>query len=95
MTEEEKKLMEEQELKLKEKTGGTLPSNTKQKKFLLKKDRQYFDSADYVISGKQDSGSQKTIPKTVQKGELLHASTRKLSPRNVENHDENVNEEAN
>lgn len=48
------------------------------------KDRQYFDSADYIIGGKQNEPSQKTIPKTVQKGELLHPSARKLSPRNVE-----------
>jgi hypothetical protein len=52
--------------------------------FYFLKDRQYFDSADYIIGGKQNEPSQKTIPKTVQKGELLHPSARKLSPRNVE-----------
>jgi hypothetical protein len=36
-SEEDKKIMDEQEKRLREKTGGALPSNTKQKKFLLKK----------------------------------------------------------
>jgi hypothetical protein len=77
-------LEKEQEQKLKAKIGEKLPTQSKQKNHLLKKDRQYFDSADYIIGGKQNEPSQKTIPKTVQKGELLHPSARKLSPRNVE-----------
>lgn len=65
-------IMKEQEAKMKKK--GNNVANVAQHQSTIDADRQFFDSADYEISGKKKSAIKKeTIPATVKKqGKITH-----------------------
>lgn len=70
--EDNEKLMAEQEARLMLRTGGKLPEKPTNK--LIKRDRKFFDSADYVIAGKNKAQTrQPAVAQLIKKRGVLEA----------------------